>query len=332
MIQIGLVSIISSESYGNSGIEYIAYELRKNKEVCVNCLYYHNGESIEKIMSDIGSNYDIIGFSVYPTNYKQYISIANQLKQRSSKIVTIMGGGFVTLNWKDIVDDMSSIDYLIIGEGEEPFHSLVKYYLKNNNLVDFEHSSIVSKTSRVNKIVCKNQDVERWCSFDYYENFSKEENKRKIHCLFTKTNVCTGACSFCCSLKGKVIYKTIDRIVDEIEYVSNKFGIRHFYFSDDNIFDIDSEETKSRLIELFKRIKGLNKNLVFSAFAKCNSIKRENIELYKLMSEIGFYFIFLGVDAGNEADRRLYNKASLLSENIESIRILSEVGIWVPMV
>lgn len=328
-MKIVLVSIISSPAYGNSGVEYIAHRLREDLDNEVVIKYFHNLESKENMLNELNSKFDIIGFSVYPTNYKIFIAMAAVLKEKFPDSVIIMGGGFVTLNWRDIVNDMSNIDYLIIGDGEEPLYSLIQYYKRNNSLKEYEHPSVVTKTSKDDKFIYNDSNINRWCDFDYYKNFQKNNTVRKIHCLFTKSNVCTGKCTFCCSRKGRIQYKSIERIVDEIYYVATNYGIRHFYFSDDDIFDVANEDNTKRLMDLFNRINKLGMNLLFSAFAKADSIKKENIELYKLMSKIGFYFIFLGIDAGNEQDRILYNKRASLEQNLKALKLLEDVGIWV---
>lgn len=45
------------------------------------------------------------------------------------------------------------------------------------------------------------------------------------------------------------------------------------------------------------------------------------------MNKIGFHHLFLGVDAGNEDDRILYNKQSSLLENIMAVETLRRIGI-----
>ena len=40
------------------------------------------------------------------------------------------------------------------------------------------------------------QDINRKASFDYYTQDTAEANMQKTHCMMTKSNVCTGACTF----------------------------------------------------------------------------------------------------------------------------------------
>ena len=326
MIKVLLVSLIENPLYSNSGIEYIAYALRKSK-INVVIKYFHNDESEQQITESISLDYDFYGFSIYSTNYQRLKKVAKYIKNKDQSKIVFFGGGFVSLNYLDISSEMDGIDYLVLGDGEEPIKRIINHnqYFESKLTGD---CNIVSQQDSKGKKPCRNLDVNRWCSFDYFEQFTKDENKNKVHCLLTKTNVCTGACTFCCSRKGKIIYKEIDRLIEEIKYVATNFSVTNFYFSDDNIFDLYCESNLLRLKMFFEKIKELNMNLVFSGFAKATSIKKENIDLYKLMSDIGFYFLFIGVDAGNENDRILYNKKPTIEENIEALQLLEECGIW----
>lgn len=328
-VSIVLISMIDNPKYGNSGIDFIASYLRQQDGIIVDTKYYHHGESYYDVLNDISKTYDIYCFSVYSTNYSAMRKIARIIKKKQSNAVTVFGGQFISMNYKEIVGDALEIDYFILGDGEETLLRLICMLSKYNFLCnDFFDDNIATKTDYDGKELWINNDIERWPAFDYYINDDIESNKLKVHCLFTKNNFCTGACTFCCSQKGKIIYRSIESITKEISYVATSFGVRNFYFCDDNIFDVDNEETKTRLMDLFYHIKKLKLNLVFSAFAKATSIRWENIELYKLMAQIGFYYFFIGVDAGNEQDRVLYNKKATLEDNVRAIEILKNVGIW----
>jgi len=119
------------------------------------------------------------------------------------------------------------------------------------------------------------------------------------------------------------VYRWIDSRTERDVNSVTKLSPKAFYR-----MQVNSQENYDRLIDFSKRIISLNLNLVFSGFAKANSIVPNKQELLALMSEAGFYYLFIGVDAGNELDRFLYNKRATLQENQEALALLSENGIW----
>lgn len=79
---------------------------------------------------------------------------------------------------------------------------------------------------------------------------------------------------------------------------------------------------------LFEKIEQLNFNLAFSGFAKPKAIcNPQNYEVLQKMNKIGFHHLFLGIDAGNEWDRKLYNKRATLEEGKRALQLLDDIGI-----
>ncbi len=322
-----LISIINSYKYGNTGVDYIAQYLRDKCSIQVDTKFYHHRETLEFIKEDLSMEYDFYGFSVFETNYCLFMEIAKYIKDMQRDSIVFMGGQFISMNYKSILADMTNIDYLILGDGESPIKRLLEHYIDSSELL-IGDKNIISKNDFLNKEKNIENQVCREHAYDYFINDEYSRNIKKTHCMLTKANICTGACSFCCSRKGRVTYKEPDAIVNEIYYMTTTFGVRKYFFVDDDLFDVDTDINRQRLWLLFKKIDKLNLNIVFSGFAKCKSIcNPKNYELIKQMNKIGFHHLFLGVDAGNEKDRLLYNKRSTLTEGIEAIKILKNNGI-----
>ncbi|MBP5586988.1 MAG: radical SAM protein [Lentisphaeria bacterium] len=321
-----LVSIIEQHKYGNNGVDYLASYLRSHG-FFVTIKYYHENQTAEEICNTIPLDYDFYGFSVFITNYKRVVAASRFLKSKTNSVI-IYGGQFISMNYRLIIEAESNADYYIIGDGEEPIQRLMDFYAGNHVHQEFHDPNVATRNDYNHKTRWVTPDINRYPAFDYYESDTTENNRLKVYSLLSKSNVCNGACTFCCSRKGRFEYKTPMRLVDEIEYVAKRYGVRDFHFGDDNIFDIDSQENYARLVDFSERIISLNLNLVFSGFAKANSIRSDKRDLLTLMSEAGFYYLFIGVDAGNEMDRLLYNKRATLQENQDAITLLSENGIW----
>lgn len=317
-----LVSIIHSFKYGNTGIDYLANFLRQNKNDQIDTRFFHHNESTEIIIDRLPLNYDIYGFSVFETNYYQMLEISQKLKQINSNIIIVFGGQFVTLNYFDMIQERRSVDYYVLGDGESPIKRIIDFHREKTGYL-CNDPNIASNIDFSSKRANVESDINRGSDYDYYKYDSFDNNVQKTHCIMTKSNICAGNCSFCCSQKGKVHYKNIDRILNEIKHLAITYGVRKFFLTDDDIFDVDSDENRQRLNKLFDQIIALNFNITFSAFAKAKSIYNPaNYELIQKMRKAGFSHIFIGIDAGNEEDMKLYNKSSKLKEGKKALEIL----------
>ena len=326
-MKILIFSVISSYKYGNTGIDYIAKYLRKNENDTITTKYYHHNEMAEFIKDDMPKDYDIYAFSVFETNYKLFKELAGFIKYNNENAIVIFGGQFVTINYLYMLEELKVVDYFILGDGERPFERIINHHRYIHNKLEGD-INIATANDYLGKQSNVERDVNRETSFDYFEYDAEENNKEKTHCMLTKSNICAGACSFCCSKKGIATYKNSSRIVDEISYLANSYGVKKFFLCDDDIFDVDCDENRERLHTLFDRIENLQLNLAFSGFAKAKSIcNHKNRKLLEKMSRIGFHHLFIGIDAGNEIDRKLYNKKSTLDEGKEAIKILNSIGI-----
>ena len=325
-----MLSIINSYKYGNTGLDSIVYRLRQNPDNEVDMRFYHNHEQFEEIISDllhIGP-YEIYGFSVFETNYHLFNKIAKTLKEYYNNAWVVMGGQFVSMNYENIIQEIECVDYLVLGDGETPFERLVEQRRLHGNRIIYSNINIAHKRDYFNKKVNIEKEADRGVVYDYFDNDTTERNMQKTYCMLTKSNVCTGNCSFCVSRKGRVKYISAESLADKIEYLARTYGIRKFFLCDDDIFDINEMENRVRIGKFIGLLEQMKLNIVFSGFAKAKSIaNRENTEILQKMSKVGFHHLFVGIDAGNEFDRELYNKRSSLEEGLVAVSILRNIGI-----
>lgn len=325
-----LISINNSSRYSNAGVDQLTGYLRKHR-YRTDIKYYHKKQNAETIIKDIPLGYNVYGFSVYSSNYERCLKIAKYIKETTPNSIICFGGSFPTMYYNEIMNECKHLDYIILGDGEEPLKLLVDNILSKTEK-DLKSDYIVTRFDKANKRVCCNSEILHKSVFDFYELDTKEKNIRKVHCIQTKNNVCTGNCSFCFERKGKIVYKDIEQIVEEIEFVAKKYGIKKFYFSDDNLLDPNTRVAKERIKELCYKIKSLNMKLVFTCFIKAISFEDLEFdnELLQLMSETGFATMFIGIESGNNRDLVLYNKHTTVDNNYTIVNLLERHDI-IPM-
>lgn len=326
------ISINNVWRYGNIGMDQLAGYLRE-QGYNVDIKYFSNRSNLNDIISNIDMNYDLYGFSVNSSNYKKCCDIARQIKKINNNAIIDFGGGYPTRYYKEILLETDFVDYMILGDGEEPTKYLFDV-LSNSKAKgispNVNHKSIVSPNNSDNKIDFFNCEIKHFPAFDYYKIDTESRNSRKVHCIQTKNNVCTGNCSFCTERHGKIVYKSIDSIISQIKYVHENYGVKKFFFTDDNILDPNNNYAKDRMFELCNEIKKLNYKLAFQCYIKAISIEdspKDN-ELLSLMKEVGFVEVFVGIESGNQSDLNLYNKHTCVEDNYRVISLIKKHGMF----
>lgn len=318
-IKVLLISISKSIRYSNAGIDLIAGFLRINGFE-VDIKYFYKDETYEEIITQISTDYTVYGMSVYSSNYERFLKLSEYLKEKCNAVV-VWGGAFPSMYYKDIFSVSRSIAYIILGDGERPFLYLLK---RIENEKSVSHASIATYTDFKHKKNACNENITYLPAYDFYNYVVPERNSEKIHCIQSKNNVCTGNCSFCYERKGKIFYKSIDLIVEEINYVNENFGVKKFFFSDDNLLDPNDICAKKRMISLCDALLKLNKKLIFTCYIKATSFNKSDFDskILSLMRKTGFTTMFIGIESGNEEDLLLYNKKTTVEDNLNIVNIL----------
>lgn len=323
-LKVQFVSINNVWRYGNIGMDQLAGYLR-GKGFNVHIEYFPNKMKAEEIFEKIWGEYDIYGFSVTSANYSKVCSLCSKIKEKNAKIITSIGGGFATRYYREIFNETENIDYITLGDGEISTEILYNQILLNNGRIEnINHYAIATKADTNNKHEFLNTEIKHLPIFDYYERDTEERNSRKVHCIQTKNNICTGNCSFCTERHGKIAYKDINSIVNQIELVVKKFHVKKIFFTDDNILDPNDDYAKQRIRELCEKIISLDLHIAMQCYIKAISLKdnEKDHELLDIMKKAGFVEIFVGLESGNQEDLNLYHKYKTVQDNYTVMKML----------
>ena len=327
------ISINSVWRYGNIGMDQLLGYLR-SKGFNIEIKYFRTRESSQEIYSKINDQYDLYAFSVNIGNYHKCLSISKMIKENDHKAIIDFGGGYPTRYYREIFKETDSVDFMVLGDGEKPTEYLFDCLAKRKQFpfldIEIKHEAIATKTDLTNKKDYFNKEITWNPAYDYYKKDDDRTNSRKIHCVQIKNNVCTGNCSFCTERHGKVVYKDIKLVVDQIEYVYRNYKVQKIYFTDDNILDPNTLEAKQHLRELCLELQKRKMNLSYQCYIKAFSLSNtpDDHKLLALMRSIGFVEVFIGIEAGNQEDLNLYNKFTTVEQNYEIINLLRQHDIF----
>jgi len=313
------------------GLLYLAGYLKKKKfynvfglDAQVEQLNYN--DEFEQRVKNI--NPDVIGITVMTftlIDVLKTISLIRKVeKELNKKIVIVLGGPHTHLFPEETIN-LEGVDYLIKGEGEEPFFNLLKALegkgelSEINGLVFKKDNAIINNP--VNALI---DDLDKLPFPDRellpIEKYNSILSSGKIVTTMFTSRGCPFQCSFCDRphLGKKFRARSAQNVVDEMEECL-RLGIKEILIYDDT-FTVDKQRTLDVCDEIIKR--GLN--FIWDIRARVDTV---DVEVLKKLKQAGCIRIHFGVEAGTEKILRVLNKGINLDQAEIAFKEARKVGI-----
>ncbi|MBU1245477.1 MAG: radical SAM protein [Nanoarchaeota archaeon] len=264
------------------GVAYIAANLEKNNfEVSIldclvegwetrkiekgNMIIGLSEEEIKKRI--INEKPDICGVSVpFSSQKDQPHKLARIIKQVSPKIKVIFGGPHPSGNSEEVMKD-KNVDFVIKGEGEVAMVKLLNnlktpkkvpgiVYRKNNQILFSGPPQFIENLDELPFPAYHLLNMDKYFEYssDGYSVRRHVAKSKRWASIFTSRG-CPFNCVFC-SIHNTMGYKFRPRspknVLDEIELLYDKYGVRTFFFEDDN-FSMDKDRAKEILRGILTR-------------------------------------------------------------------------------
>ena len=302
----------------NMGYLKAALNQIPDTEIQVN---FYKLNEIDRAISDaIQTPPSIIGLTLLQFNFQAVVEFAEKLKEKLPQIHITMGNTFASTYPAYLLENYSSIDSIVIGEGEFTLAELCACILNGMPLDS--------------------------CNGIYYrdETGIHKTDKRKLHeelddypipdrsfCTY-KANIfgvlgsrgCYGNCTFCdinTLFKDKVRIRSISNIVDEIEFLAKKWDAKYITFYD-STFCINKREAFSRLEEFYYRLLEKNLDINFSINLRTEQMDDKLMDIIFKLKDVGLDYLMFGFEAGNNEDLALYGKPANVQMNLNALEIL----------
>jgi radical SAM superfamily enzyme YgiQ (UPF0313 family) len=282
---------------------------------------------------------DVIGFSCYIWNYKETIKFCDKIKKINPNILIVLGGPCVSsLQYsKEVLKKNPSVDVVVRYDGEVTFYEIIK------NLVDSNRnfSNILGITYRnKNKIVAnpprpllENLDeIPSPYTSGIYEKYILSENSKHLT-FFDPTNFlmetsrgCPFNCSYCFEKNrssGKVRFFSLERVREELNYLSTRVKtINSIYFTD-SIINIK----KQRLIELCEML--IQKKFRYSHIYFEIRPEILDSEMIENIRKIGNLLVECGIQTTNKKAGTIIHRDFDENAITRNIKAMQEKGIRV---
>jgi len=256
---------------------------------------------------------------------------AELVKEVCPKAKVAVGGLWYSALYKETLEKHPAIDFVLIGEGELTLEDVCGTLGKP----DADTSKIAGLASRRNGAIVagphrdliKDIDVlpvpaydlfpmDKYVNHTYWTNFCE---------LFTSRG-CPGGCSFCYewsqydprSPKDFVSWRShsAGRIVEELEILTKKFGVKTVVFQDD-AFNVDPAMVKGVCEGILE--KGIELNWVI--LGRADHWDRQE-DLIPLMKKAGLFMGLVGIEVGDDADLSRIGKGVTVAQIKKTVDIL----------
>jgi len=282
---------------------------------------------------------DVVGFTVLMDQYApagHYV--AEIVKSINKDIIVVVGGVYATTNPDKAIAD-PNIDYVISGEGEYIFKLLLEYllgkkedlpekgiaYRKNGKIINTGHAEFICDLDALPLPAYHLIDFKR------YANRAPSRKSVDAPLVYPYARVltsrgCPYQCAFCqvASISGRKFRpRSVDNVLDEIQWLKKEYGINSIIFDDDNLYT-----HPSRAKDLFRGM--IERGLVMPWKSIATAVFRLDEEMLDLMRESGCQYIDVAIESGTErVTRKIIKKPIIFNRAKELIAYARSIGIFV---
>jgi len=308
---------------------YLASTLRKDgNSVAIIDGWLRNLQSFD-IVDLIANQYNpsVICITCYRSNIDEVSLLISEIKSRLGDIPIVGGGYGPTFHDEDFLE--SGMDVVVRGEAECIIASMIESLVHGRTLsaipgLSFKKDDVTVRTDASKSLVVL--DDLPYPSRD--ELLLSMARKNPVHLCTSRG--CNGYCSFCsvnsfyanAKKRERWRQRYIKNIVDEIEYLYQKFGARSFKFVDDSFLEPPRDEKWSYDFanEILKR----NLRIKFRTQIRSD---RLTLPMAKNLKSCGWFATSIGIENFANSSLKRMGKGASCQNNLQALDILNECEI-----
>jgi radical SAM superfamily enzyme YgiQ (UPF0313 family) len=264
---------------------------------------------------------DLVGITSFTPSFLEGFNCAKIIKKKYKDLPIIFGGVHATIMPEEVIQH-KEIDFICIGEGEEPLVELCERLGSGCQVTGIRNLWIRSNArvekNRLRPLIDLNilppQDLSGFEEYDYYRPL----DGKLYRMLNTEiSRGCPFQCSYCVNHHLQNVYrglgrynrfKSVGKAVADLKFISQKHGIEMVRFWDED-FAVFKVDYLKELADAYKR----EVNLPFLIYAGAKSLTEEKV---KILKEMGCVTIAMGIESGNPWIRRYILNRKVTNEEI----------------
>jgi radical SAM superfamily enzyme YgiQ (UPF0313 family) len=313
----------------NLGLGYLAASLRKNGfevDIWDGVKKNMTKKKLEERLKNL--DYDVAGFQVYTRSVREVQEALEKVKSLNRKVVTIIGGPHPSGDPEGSMAYLKS-DYAFRGEAEIGLIQLLQNLSGQGNHQPENINNLIWKNN--GSVVCNplkpiedldTVGIPAWDMInpnDYpYAPIGAFSKKTPLTSIST-TRGCPYMCTFCANntIMGRKVRARSNRIVlEEMDLLYNRYGVREFQIIDDNF-----TSKKSLTLGVCKGIieRGWDIGLSFPNGVRLSTLDEE---ILNLLERAGCYSLGLGIESGSPRTLKNMKKAQSVEEIKEKVNLI----------
>lgn len=277
-------------------------------------------------------NPDCLAFSVLSDEFIIAAQISSIAKRIKPSIPVIWGGKYPTLNPGKALS--LNADFACVGEGIGAFSDFLKGLAGERNLYD-----IPNIYAKVNGRVIKNDvrplkaDIDDlpyldWDIFERYQFYKPFDGNAYISGDHMLNWGCPYRCSYCINKFYHKIYNNkyvmrrygVERIIAELKYLKNKYGLEFIKFHD--------EDFLMRPVENLRELSAAYRAEVNIPFVIETNPKSVTADKVKLLKEMNCVSVSMAIETGDpDLRKRLLRRVDTEEDILRAFLLLKEAGI-----
>ena len=268
---------------------------------------------------------DIVGVTCTTLTYKSALKILKICKEVWPNCITAIGGPHVTF-WDDkALQEATSLDIVVRGEGENTMLELAQRIEQGQPFQD-----LIGTTCRKGSEIVKNADRPFLENLDSFPTpalhlWQHMENLRKYGTIpypVMTSRGCVYWCNFCTAVRmfgRKYRMRTPKNVVDELQFLHKNYYANQFTFYDD-AFTVDQARTAEICDEIQRR--GLK--IKWDCETRVDMVSKE---LLVKMREAGCIAVWFGVESGSKKVLTSMGKGFSLTQTRRAFKWAKEAGL-----
>lgn len=262
---------------------------------------------------------DVIGFSCYIWNIEETIKVIDMLKKVLPQVKIVLGGPEVSYDTKEWMEKLASVDFIIMGEGEETFKHLLEEISTSQ-----KYHMVFGLAYRKEGNVLLNAPRPKLNLDDLPSpyRFSEDlDGLEKRVTYFETSRGCPYSCQFCLSsIEVGVRYFHIERVKSDLLYLIDN-GAKLIKFVD-RTFNIKRDYA----LEIFQFLIDNHKQCVFQFEITADIMRPEVLEFLNEHAPPGIFRFEIGVQSTNDTTNELVQRRQNFKKLSRTVTMVKEGG------
>ncbi|MCK5370256.1 MAG: radical SAM protein, partial [Cyclobacteriaceae bacterium] len=311
--------------YKTYGPDYYAEFLQKTKPDIL--------RTIEKEVKKIDfSAIQLFGISAKYNQWIPGILLAELVKKVAPHVYVLVGGFGNAKVAREAMQICPYFDMATWGEGEYPLLQLHEELGKDTPDYTLVPRLMYRYDGELKKSLSKKSEYLDFAYYpfpdytDFIKNYPHPNELEQVSIPINTIRSCHWSkCKFCDFNEGyKIRMRSPECIVNEIEHISNEYGLSTFSFVDSDTFG--NAEHFNKLLDLVIELKlKTGKDYIF--WAEIIPNRQFTARMFERMAIAGFKNIFIGYDGLSDVSLRKMNKSNSFSDNLFFVKHSIKNGI-----